>query len=186
MGLESGDTGMLRRLKGPLDSEECNRRACELFKEAAMPIYGSLVLGGPGETYESLDNTVTFSKWLIDNDMMAALEAQPIYPDMAASTGRWLMNPLEAKKAAAQLDFSILDQGLLDRMPGKYGHTDTIDFDEISVDFNKIFCHVPWDDLIAATAEITDYARYHNTIAGSARISEAQVEQGRISAARIA
>jgi radical SAM superfamily enzyme YgiQ (UPF0313 family) len=60
MGLEAGDTMMLKRLKGPRDSLEKNQEACILFKDAGLPIYGSLVLGGQGETYESLQNTINF------------------------------------------------------------------------------------------------------------------------------
>ncbi|MHC2484653.1 B12-binding domain-containing radical SAM protein [Rhizobium leguminosarum] len=181
MGLEAGDTGMLKRLKGSRDSLEKNQEACILFKEAGLPIYGSLVLGGQGETYESLANTIDFAKWLIDNDMMAALEAQPLYPDFGALTGRWLTNPWEARQAAVRQDFSILNDRLLDSMPAKYGDTDEIDFDEISYEWNQIFCHVSWEDLLLATAEITGYAAKHNTVAGSARMSSSQLRRARVS-----
>lgn len=178
MGLEAGDTTMLRRLKGKRDSLERNQQACILFKEAGIPIYGSLVLGGQGETYETLRNTVDFAKWLIDNRMMAALEAQPLYPDFGARTGSWLMDPAEARQAALTQDFAILDERYLDAMRGKYGDTDDIDFDEISHDWNRIFCHVSWDDLIKATAEITGYAARNNTVFGSARVSTGQLSKG--------
>ncbi|WP_407776307.1 B12-binding domain-containing radical SAM protein [Actinophytocola sp.] len=172
MGLESGDTRMLKLLKGPRDSLENNKRACGLFKEAAMPIYGSLVLGGPGETQESLGNTVEFARWLVDNDMMAALEAQPLYPDLGALTGQWLMHPDRARAAAREKGFEILDDALLEVMPAKYGNTDLIDFDEISMDWNRIFSHVNWDELIDATHAIRGYADVNGTVSGSARISE--------------
>ncbi|MET8981201.1 radical SAM protein [Streptomyces sp. NPDC004539] len=175
MGLESGDTRMLKLLKGPRDSLENNRRACTLFKEAGLPIYGSLVLGGPGENGESLDNTVAFARWLIDNGMMAALEAQPLYPDFGALTGRWMMNPGLARAAAKDKGFEILDDELLDSMPDKYGRTDLIDFDEISMDWCRIFSHVGWDELIDATRAIRGYADRHGTVSGSARISDGQL-----------
>lgn len=179
IGLESGDTTMLKRLKGPRDSLKKNQEACILFKEANIPIYGSLVLGGQGETYKTLDNTINFAKWLIDNKMMAALEAQPLYPDFGALTGHWLMNPDEAKKASIKQGFEIINTKLLDNMQKKYGNTDNIDFDEISYDWNKIFCQVSWEDLLAATAEITSYAAKYNTVAGSARMSNTQLERGK-------
>lgn len=178
MGLESGDTTMLKRLKGPRDSLEKNQEASILMKDAGFPIYGSLVLGGQGETYESLQNTIDFAKWLIDNEMMAALEAQPLYPDFGALTGKWMTRPDEARAAAVRQDFRILDEAYLDSMPAKYGDTDEIDFDEISVDWNRIFCHVSWDDLLAATTEITGYAARHNTVAGSARMSNSELHRG--------
>jgi radical SAM superfamily enzyme YgiQ (UPF0313 family) len=172
MGLESGDTRMLKLLKGPRDSLENNKRACRLFKEAAMPIYGSLVLGGPGETQESLSNTVEFARWLIDNEMMAALEAQPLYPDLGALTGHWLLHPDSARAAAREKGFEILDDSFLEVMPTKYGNTDIIDFDEISMDWNRIFSHANWDELIDATCAIRGYADANGTVSGSARISE--------------
>lgn len=175
MGLESGDTRMLKLLKGPRDSLDKNQAACRLFKEAGLPIYGSLVLGGPGETAESLDNTVEFARWLIDNDMMAALEAQPLYPDFGALTGKWMMHPEQARAAAHRKGFDILDDALLDAMPDKYGHTDTIDFDEISMDWNRIFSHVDWDELIEATRQVRSYADKHGIVSGSARMSESQL-----------
>lgn len=175
MGLESGDTRMLKLLKGPRDSLENNQRACTLFKEAGLPIYGSLVLGGPGESHESLDNTVDFARWLIDNEMMAALEAQPLYPDFGALTGRWMMNPDLARATAKDKGFEILDETLLDAMPDKYGRTDIIDFDEISMDWCRIFSRVDWDELVEATRTIRGYADLHGTVSGSARISDSQL-----------
>jgi hypothetical protein len=171
MGLESGDTRMLRLLKGPRDSLENNKRAATLFKEAGMPIYGSLVLGGPGETYESLGNTITFGRWLIDNEVMAALEAQPCSPDFGATTGRWMMNPDLARAAAAVKGFEIRDHKLLDEMPAKWGNTDMLDVDEMSMDWSRIFSGVSWDELIKATQAIRSYAERRGTETGSGRIS---------------
>ncbi|HEV2343280.1 MAG TPA: radical SAM protein [Actinocrinis sp.] len=175
MGLESGDTRMLKLLKGPRDSLENNRRAALLLKEAGILIYGSLVLGGPGENAESLEHTVQFARWLVDNGMMAALQAQPLYPDFGALTGRWLMNPGLARQAAAERGFEILDEALLDSMPAKYGSTDVIDFDEISMDWCRIFSRVGWDELVDATRAVRAYADGRGTASGSSRISAAQL-----------
>jgi radical SAM superfamily enzyme YgiQ (UPF0313 family) len=172
MGLESGDTRMLKLLKGPRDSLENNRRAATLLRDAGILIYGSLVLGGPGENQESLDHTVDFARWLIDNDMMAGLQAQPLYPDLGARTGRWLMNPDQARAAAREKGFEILDEALLEKMPDKYGHTDVIDFDEISMDWCRIFSHAGWDELLDATRTIRAYSERSATAFGSSRISE--------------
>jgi anaerobic magnesium-protoporphyrin IX monomethyl ester cyclase len=171
MGLESGDTRMLKLLKGPRDSVENNKRACRLFKDAGMPIYGSLVLGGPGEDDESLSNTIEFGRWLIDNDVVAALEAQPLTPDFGAVTGRWLMNPDLAKVVAGEKGFEIRDVALLESMPAKYGSTDMIDLDEFAMDWCKIFSHVEWHELVEATQLIRTYADRHGTESGSGFIS---------------
>ncbi len=172
MGLESGDSRMLKLLKGPRDSLESNQRAAMLLKEAGMPIYGSLVLGGPDETTESLEHTVDFARWLIDNDMMAALEAQPLYPEFTALTGTWLMNPAVAHAAAREKGFTIRRPDLLETMPAKYGPIDLVDFDEASMDWNAIFSAASWDEVTSAAVEIRDYARTHNTAYGSAFASK--------------
>lgn len=177
MGLESGDTRMLKLLKGPRDSLESNKRAASLLKEAGIPIYGSLVLGGPGETVDSLQNTIEFARWLIDNDMMAALEAQPLYPEFTALTGTWLMNPPLAHAAAAEKGFEIQDQDLLDWMPDKHGPVDLVDFDEASRDWNRIFSVATWDEVTAATDTIRRYAQEHNTAYGSAFVSRHDVDR---------
>ena len=91
--------------------------------------------------------------------------------------GEWMTNPVAAHEAAARQNFDIPDDRLIWEMPLKYLTTDEIDFDEISKDWNKIFCNVDRDDLILATAEITSYARRHNAAAGSARISTAQLNE---------
>ncbi|RKT54670.1 B12-binding domain-containing radical SAM protein [Saccharothrix australiensis] len=178
MGLESGDTRMLKLLKGPRDSLENNRRAATLLKEADILIYGSLVLGGPGETQESLANTVAFAEWLVDNGMMASIQAQPLYPDFGALTGRWLMNPDLARAAAKEKGFEILDEALLESMPDKYGHTDVVDFDEISMDWCRIFSRVGWSELLDATRVVRSYADAHGATSGSSRISEAVLNAG--------
>ncbi|GAA0940734.1 B12-binding domain-containing radical SAM protein [Nonomuraea longicatena] len=176
MGLESGDTRMLKVLKGPRDSLENNRRAGLLFKEAGIPIHGSLVLGGPGEDQESLENTVAFARWLIDNEMMSSLEAQPLYPDFGALTGKWLMNPTLARQVAKEKGFEILDEALLDSMPDKYGTSDMVDFDEVSRDWCTIFSHATWDELIEATLTIRSYASGQGTVTGSGRMTNAELE----------
>lgn len=175
MGLESGDTRMLKVLKGPRDSLENNQRACRLFKEAGIPIYGSLVLGGPGENHDSLDNTIAFSRWLIDNEMMASVEAAPLYPDFGALTGQWLMNPNLARQVAKEKGFEILDEELLDSMPAKYGATDMVNFDEVSHDWCKIFSRVTWDELIEVTHTIRSYAERRGTVTGSGRVTHTQL-----------
>jgi radical SAM superfamily enzyme YgiQ (UPF0313 family) len=171
IGLESGDTRMLKILKGRRDSLESNQQACILFKEAGIPIYGSLVLGGAGESHDSLQRTVDFAHWLTDNQMMAALEAQPLYPDLGAATGRWLLDPELAHRAASQHAFEIRDTKHLASMPSKYADTDQLDFDEMSRDWCRIFCNVSWEELLEATTEIRSYAEQRGTVAGSARMS---------------
>jgi radical SAM superfamily enzyme YgiQ (UPF0313 family) len=60
-GLESGDPRMLERLnKG--SSVEQNALAVQLALEAGLGVRGDFIIGTPGETMESLENTLAFTK----------------------------------------------------------------------------------------------------------------------------
>lgn len=168
IGYESGDDNMLRRLKGPKDTVQQNKVASRMYRGAGIRIYGSLVLGGPGETQESLQSSVDFARWTVDNDVIAAIEAQPLYPEMNARAGRWLMNPEIALKDAEKMGFSIRNPTLLRKMPEKYGYKDDQWFsDEIARDWTEIFCNVSYDDLLDASREIRKYAASRGYAQGS-------------------
>jgi radical SAM superfamily enzyme YgiQ (UPF0313 family) len=60
-GLESGDPGMLKRLnKG--SSVEQNTQAVQWALEVGLGVRGDFIIGTPGETMESLENTLAFTK----------------------------------------------------------------------------------------------------------------------------
>jgi radical SAM superfamily enzyme YgiQ (UPF0313 family) len=60
-GLESGDPRMLDNLnKG--SSVEQNSQAVQLALEAGLGVRGDFIIGTPGETMESLENTLAFTK----------------------------------------------------------------------------------------------------------------------------
>jgi anaerobic magnesium-protoporphyrin IX monomethyl ester cyclase len=60
-GLESGDPGMLDRLnKG--SSVEQNTQAVQWALEVGLGVRGDFIIGTPGETMESLENTLAFTK----------------------------------------------------------------------------------------------------------------------------
>lgn len=167
MGLESGDDRTLRRLKGPRDSVEQNKRACQLYKNAGIGVYASLIIGAAGETHETIENTIRFAEWLVTNEMVEAIEGNPLYPDFAAGTGDWLLHPEVAHQAAQAMDFTIRDEDLLSKMSSKYSEVDLPDFEEVSRDWTRIFCHVSWEEILAAGAAIRDVAARHGTPQGA-------------------
>jgi anaerobic magnesium-protoporphyrin IX monomethyl ester cyclase len=60
-GLESGDPRMLKILnKG--SSVEQNAQAVEWAQEVGLGVRGDFIIGTPGETMESLENTLSFTK----------------------------------------------------------------------------------------------------------------------------
>ncbi|MCX6347995.1 MAG: radical SAM protein [Candidatus Aureabacteria bacterium] len=59
-GLESGDDRMLRLLKKG-NTVEDNRRAVRWAREAGLEVRADFIVGTPGETMESLENTLRFA-----------------------------------------------------------------------------------------------------------------------------
>jgi len=60
VGLESGDDGMLQRMSKGFDSKKAEDRIALLSQH--VPIFGLFLIGYPGETKESLENTYNFVK----------------------------------------------------------------------------------------------------------------------------
>lgn len=56
-GIESGDNRMLKIFNKGITTEQ-NERALMLCKEVGIPVRASIIYGGPGETKESVDNTI--------------------------------------------------------------------------------------------------------------------------------
>lgn len=168
MGIDSGDDTMLKRLKGPKDSLEHMKTVLLQYRDNGINVYGSLVLGAPGENYQSLENSVRFGEWLVDEGIVSALEAQPLFPELNAKAGHWMFNLSEARKAAAEMGFAIQDEELLGQMPDKWLHQENPDPDAISRDWATIFCEVDYDDLLETSREIRKYAASKNVAEGSA------------------
>lgn len=167
VGFESGDDSVLKRLKGTKDSVGQNKKAAIMLKEAGIKVHACFVLGGPGETQESLRNTVDFARWLVDNDVISAVEAQPLYPEMNAPAGKAMMTPEVAHQMAKEMGFEIHEDVYLEKMRSKYSDDDNPDFDEFSRDWARIFCKTDWEDLIDAAREIREYATLHGYRSGS-------------------
>lgn len=168
MGLESGSTDVLRRLKGPRDSLEQNIAACQLLSKVGVKVYASFILGGPGETAESLDETMRFVQWLLDNGIVVALEAQPLYPDLEAPTGEWFIAP-EAAQGKGMQPFSANALSDLIAAADSIKNLDIINFDHLAQLWNRAFSHADWQALLQARNEIGERARRAGVPFGSAR-----------------
>jgi len=167
MGLDSGDNIILRRLKGNRESVEQSARAVKILSKAGINSYASFVLGGPGETKDSIENTVQFTKWLIDKSLVDGTEAQPLFPGINSRSGRMLLNPLMAEKMARKEGWKILDRDKLYSMPEKWSRHENPDPEEISRDWATIFSEVNYDDLLGIAAEIQEYSLRHGIRTGS-------------------
>ncbi len=168
MGMESGDDTMLKRLKGPRDSVEQNKRAALLLRDAGITLHASLILGAPGETQESISNTIRFARWLVDNNCVSSIEASPLYPEFNSRAGKMLITPSFTGEMAQKQGFRIPDSGKLLQMQQKYSTQSNPHPDEISRDWARIFCDASYDEILSASHAISDYALAHGLATGAA------------------
>ena len=170
MGLDSGDDLMLKRLKSVTDSMDANINAVKLINEAGMYVFCSFVLGAPGETKESLQNTINFAKYLADNKLAAAIEAQPLMPRVKSKIGDWFSNPSKAKfeMQALGLQLKNLDQFI--PVSKSWLNEDFVDTPFVSRVYANSFCNVSYDELVEAANEIVSYAKNKGIGAGSVGI----------------
>jgi radical SAM superfamily enzyme YgiQ (UPF0313 family) len=169
MGLEAGDDEMLRRLKGPRDSLAANMNACKIFKERGMRIYSSLVLGAPGETLDSLKNTIQFAKWLLQGNYVDSIQAQPLFPDFGARTGAMLAAPHEFKSQLEAWGINTTPDSLKARFQ-RFVDSDNYDNDELAMEWANAFTHVGWNALLEVAAEIEYLAQQAGVSFGSSRL----------------
>jgi len=81
MGLDSGDDLMLRSgLTKGNTSLKTNWNAVHLLSEAGIQMYISIVLGGVGESEASLQNTLGFTRELLDYDHIVVVDPSPLLP----------------------------------------------------------------------------------------------------------
>jgi anaerobic magnesium-protoporphyrin IX monomethyl ester cyclase len=78
-GIESGDEGQLKRMRKGCDRNEIYR-GIELATQAGMKLLLTFIVGYPGETHESVDNTANFINELsLANSGYASYQVYPFY-----------------------------------------------------------------------------------------------------------
>jgi len=170
MGLDSGDDTILKRLKSPNDSLAANINAVKLINEAGMHVFCSFVLGGPGESIESLQNTIDFTKWLADNKLAAAIEAQPLMPRKKAKIGDWFDQPKIAALDMAAMGLTMKNEHLLHEISDKWNNEDIVDTPLMSDIYARVFTTVTYQRLVEAANEIVSYAKTKGIGSGSVGI----------------
>ena len=79
LGFESGSDGMLGRLNKRFEAEEV-RAVSRMFADAGIQRRGFLLLGGPGETRESVEESLQFADSL-NLDALKVTAGLRIYPE---------------------------------------------------------------------------------------------------------
>jgi anaerobic magnesium-protoporphyrin IX monomethyl ester cyclase len=92
-GFESGSDDSLRRL-GKRSTNEANRRAVRLTREAGLRIFADIMVGLPGETEKDLDATVRFIRWarpeILSATRLHPLPGTPIFDALPPEVRRRL------------------------------------------------------------------------------------------------
>ncbi|HWN67876.1 MAG TPA: radical SAM protein [Haliangium sp.] len=148
IGLESGCDVTLNHMKGAHDTVAVNYRALQLVKEQGIHVYGSFVLGTDPETPATLGETVRWVKRIIDEELIADVEAQPILPLPNNYYGRRLASSALLESAERELDWPW-------------------DTDELAHRYIDAFSGVSYGQIIEAANEIRAYARAANLNFGS-------------------
>ena len=85
LGLESGNQRILDYLKDGKVTVEDNYRALKLSKEKGIRVYGSIILGSPGETVEDVKDTLKLTTsenvWLSTANILTPLPDTPLWDE---------------------------------------------------------------------------------------------------------
>jgi len=134
LGTESGDLGCLERMQKGITPED-NVNAVKLLKEYGMKTFISFVLGLPGESKGSLDNTLRHMDELINVGNIETMVSQ-------------VLKPLPGSTA-----FDML----VGKTEDKYEGVDVFDVEEIRRDWVRLFCNVDYDYLKSINMRIQEF-----------------------------
>lgn len=141
IGAESGDNKILSNSKKGIKTEH-TLRAIELLANEGINVIVSFVIGLPGETYESLEKTISFAQ-----------EISRFENVTETSTG--LMLPIPGSNAFMKL---MRDP----KMQLKY-NSDNFDLEELRTDWVEKFTHVSDVELHKAQEQVTEFFPLNNT-----------------------
>ncbi|GHV10124.1 hypothetical protein FACS1894162_2730 [Bacteroidia bacterium] len=163
-GFDSGDNTALKILKSEKDSVEQNKLSAALWSEADIEIHTSFVLIGLGNEYKtrkSLDDTLKFAEWLVENTLTMSLDTATLYPDKNSRIGNWLWHPNAAQKESVIYGWDFIDFELLNKLHYKWKNEVYIDPLEISADFAQM-CGTNIDVLLEYDKEIKKLTEKYN------------------------
>jgi hypothetical protein len=138
MGLDSGDDEILKLLKGNRHSLASSKDACRRYADRGIEVYTSFVLIGLGNeaaTRRSLDKTVEFAEWLIDNSSVVSFDSALMYPDRAAPIGRLIWHPEDADRVCKETGWKFIDIERLKKVSERWRDEVYLDPLELCNDF---------------------------------------------------
>ncbi|MBT3406403.1 B12-binding domain-containing radical SAM protein [Candidatus Woesearchaeota archaeon] len=146
VGYESGDEDMLKVCNKSLSLDRA-RHSTKLLVNAGIEVVGAFILGFPGESERSVDNTVGFAQEMyemgvgtISYAILTPLPPSPAWQFMRAQ-------PLAVLQ-------SRLRRGVT--LGTDYGNSDVLDPVELQQDFVGAFCEVEYDYLTDRLRELSE------------------------------
>lgn len=141
LGLDSGDEYGLKLLKGTNTSVEDNYRAVDLLTKKHFEMHISFVLMGLGSnmiTKKSMDNTMNFIKYLMENTSISILDCALFYPDKTAPVGGLIWNPDNYRTLKNKYFLTYIKEDYLPEIHAKWKDEIYIDSAEITKDFARL------------------------------------------------
>lgn len=168
LGLDSGDEYGLRLLKGTNTSVEDNYRAVDLLTKNNLEMHISFVLMGMGSndvTRRSMDKTLDFIKYLMENTSVSILDCALFYPDKAAPVGGLIWNPNNYNILREKYHLSYIKTECLNELHNKWKDKVYIDSGEITKDFARL-CGTDYQLLLEYQEKIKEMCYEHNVSFG--------------------
>lgn len=141
LGLDAGDELGLKLLKGINTSVADNYHAVNMLTKRCFDMHISFVLMGLGSneiTRKSMDTTMGFIKYLMENTSLSILDCALFYPDKTAPVGGLIWNPDNYYLLKDKYHLSYIDTNYLDIIHNKWKDEVFIDSAEITKDFAKL------------------------------------------------
>ncbi len=130
IGLDSGSNAMLRNMHEGYTVDQ-NRKAIELLSAREIYITGSLIVGAEGESEETIAETESFAREIVQNQYVSQVSCSVLTPFPGAPIGRKLMRKFPSLEMQ-----DLWDSNQLTRL------------------WAENFCKVPYDYLVRKADEI--------------------------------
>lgn len=168
LGLDSGDEYGLKLLKGTNTSIEDNYKAVNMLTNNHFEMHISFVLMGMGSnaiTKNSMDKTLEFIKYLMDNTSISILDCALFYPDKTAPVGGLIWNPDNYKFLKDKYYLSYIKTEYFEEINKKWKDQVYIDSAEITKDFAKL-CGTDYQLLLEYQEKIKEMCNKYNVSFG--------------------
>lgn len=168
LGLDAGDEYALKLLKGTNTSLEDNYRAVNLLTKNDLEMHISFVLMGQGSneiTRRSMDKTLIFIKYLLENTSVSILDCALFYPDKAAPVGGLIWTPNNYNLLKEKYCLSYIKTDYLNELHNKWKDEVYIDSAEITKDFARL-CGTDYQLLLEYQEKIKEMCYIYNVSFG--------------------